>query len=173
MSRRASMFGGGSVGGAVEYRGDLPAPVTTYASTLPKTPLMSMSRIPQTPVRAGAPFVDRHPRRGGHTFFYSHGGVRMQNALPYQGAAGIGSVNSSEFQSYNVQLMDWQINRTWHESGYPRNLAYSTRVPQLETNQTGGPGRSQQTQRFLYNRVQSVQRARVQVRTYATRGSRS
>lgn len=173
MSTRSSVFGGGRPGGVIEYRGDLPAPDSTYASALPATPLASRLTVPATTNRTGSAVVDRRVRRGGHHFFYSHGAVPMPNALPGQGAAQIGGVNSSAFQPYNVALMDWQINTSWYESGYPRNLGLSTRVPQLQTNVTGAPGKSRQQPRPLFTRVQTVERARVVVRTYQTQGAKS
>ena len=171
MSRRASMFGTGATGGAVEYRGDLVAPTTTYASAAPYTPLTSRLHNPASTNRTNSAVVNRQLRRGGILSFYVHGGVDMQGALPYPGAAGVGQVQSSRFQRWLVQLMDWQINPSWYEAGYPRNLALSTRVPQLETNVTGGPGKSSSDQRPLFTQVQTVKRANVVVRSYPTRSS--
>lgn len=169
MSLRATKFGVGAPGGAVDYRGDLPAPVTTYAGAY-RDAATSHLRVPASTVVSGSAVVMRAPRRNGHAFFYSHGGVPMALPLARPGV-GAGGVESSQFQRTNVQLMDWQINSSWHEAGYPRNLGLSTRVPQPTTNQTGGPGRSQMVQRPLFTRVQSVPRARVLVRAYPTRST--
>lgn len=171
MSRRASIFGTGTPGGAVEYRGDLTPPNTSYASALPHQPLTSRLYNPSTTATTRSAVVVRAPRRGGMRSFYSHGAVPMPNALPHPGASGVGNVESSAFQPYNIQLMDWQINPSWYEAGYPRNLALSTRVPQLQTNVTGGPGRSSSDQRPLFTRVQTVRRATVSVRSYPTRSA--
>lgn len=169
MSKRASIFGTGAPGGNVEYRGDLPAPVATYAASAPSTPLMSRLFNPASTNRTGSAVVNRQDRRGGHHFFYVHGAVTMPGPLPAPGAGQVGGVQSSAYQRQLVQLMDWQVNTSWYESGYPRNLGYSTRVPQLQTNQTGGPGKSSSDQRPLFTRVQQVGRARAVVRTYPTR----
>jgi len=167
------MFGGGANGGEVEYRGDLTPPVASYASAAPYSPMTSRLYTPASENVTNSAVVARMPRRGGHVFFYSHGAVRMPNALPGNGATGPGGVNSSAFQPDNVQLMDWQINRAWAEAGRPRNLGLSTRVPQLRTNQTGGPGKSSSVQRPLFTRVQVVPRTRAVVRTYGTRSAQS
>lgn len=173
MSNRATIFGTGTPGGSVEYHGDITPPVTSYASSLPRTPLATRLNNPSSTNVTGSAVVARQPRRGGHMFFYSHGAVVMPNALPHPGAGGVGGVESSAFQPYNIQLMDWQINRSWYEAGYPRNLGLSTRVPQLQTNVTGGPGRSRSVQRPLFTQVQTVPRASVRVRSYPTKGTRS
>lgn len=172
MSRRASMFGTGSSGGVVEYKGDLTPPNTSYASALPNQPLASRLYNPASTAWTRSAVVTRAPRRGGMRSFYSHGAVTMPEALPMPGAGGVGGVRSSAFQTQNVQLMDWQINPSWGEAGRPRNLGYSTRVPQLQTNVTGGPGRSSSDQRPLFTRVQTVSRAQVSVRSYPTRSAR-
>src|SRR5512147_1892368 len=123
MSFRSTLFGSGAPGGNVEYRGDLTAPITTYASAVPGMPMTSRLYVPATRNITNSAVVTRAPRRGGMRSFYSHGAVPMPNALPRPGATGVGNVQSSAFQPYNVQLMDWQINPSWHEAGYPRNLA--------------------------------------------------
>jgi hypothetical protein len=126
---------------------------------------------PASTNRTRSAVVDRSPRRGDIAYFYVHGAVTQPNALPGQGATGPGGVNSSGFQNQLVQLMDWQINRGWYEAGFPRNLGLSTRVPQLQTNVTGGPGMSSSTQRPLFTKVQKVRRAGVKVNTYQTRSA--
>jgi hypothetical protein len=155
----------------LEYRGDLTPPDTSYASVLPTTPLTTRLFNPSSTNRTGSAVVTRAPRRNGQLFFYAHGAVTQPNALPNPGAASIGNVNSSAFQTQLVQLFDWQKNIAWHEAGYPRNLGLSTRVPQLETNVTGGPGKSSSDQRPLFTKVQQVQRARVVVRSYPTKSA--
>ena len=173
MSLRATRFGAGRNGGQIEYGGDLPAPVTSYASAAPTTPMQSGLQVPATTVVNKSAVVQRFERRGGHRFFYSHGAVPMPPALPRPGV-GVGGVESSLFQPYNVNLFDWMINASWFEAGYNgHNLGLSTRVSQLETNNTGGPGKSRSTARPLLTRVQTVERARVLVRTYQTRSAKS
>lgn len=172
MSIRSSLFGRGAPGGAVEYRGDLVAPITSYASTTPHSALTSRLGIQSSTNVNGSAVVNRQEQRGGIRSFYSHGGYRMPNALPFAGNTATGGVNRSAFQQTNIQLMDWQINPSWHQAGYPRNLALSTRVSQLQTNVNGAPGASSQDPRPLFTRVQTVERARIIVQSYKTRGAR-
>lgn len=169
MSIRSSRMSGGRQGGTVEYFGDLVPPVTSYAGAY-RDSITSSLVVPSSTNVTGSAVVARAPRRNGHAFFYSHGGVPMDMPLARPGV-GAGGVESSRFQPINVQLMDWQINASWHEAGYPRNLGLATRVPQPMTNRTGGPGRSEMGQRPLFTRVQNVPRARVLVRSYPTRSN--
>lgn len=171
MTSRATIFGTGAPGGAVEYRGDLPAPNQTYAGVLDNTPLISRLRQVASTAWTRSAIVNRAPRRGGIRSFYVHGGVVMPNGLPNPGPES-GNVNISAFQRVLVQLMDWQINPSWFEAGYPRNLGFSTRVSQLETNQTGGPGKSSSDQRPLFTKVQTVPRARAVTPRFGTRSAR-
>lgn len=167
MSIRANLFGGGKPGGDIDYRGDVVAPVRSYAQAGASTPLISHLSTPPSTNRTRSAVVSRRERRGDIRYFYSHGAVTMRAPLV---ATGPGTTPVSLFQQQNVQLMDWQINASWRETGYPRNLGWSTRVAQLETNTTGGPGQSQQTAKPHPTRVQQVPRSRVIVRTYPTRG---
>lgn len=170
MSVRATIYGTGAPGGRLEYKGDLQAPVTSYASAAKTTPLTSRNYNPASTNRTNSAVVDRRPRRGGHNFFYSHGAVPMRTPID-ESQTSMGLVPISTFQPYNVQLMDWQINTSWYEAGYPRNLGLSTRVPQLQTQVTGGGGPGAMDQRPLFTKVQQVQRARVLVQTYRTKAS--
>lgn len=169
MSLRASKFGSGGVGGQVEYPGDLTPPTRSYAASAPSTPLMSRLFNPPSINRTRSAVVNRQERRGGMQYFYSHGAIPMPVPAATR-ATGPGQVPSSAFQRMNNALVMWDINPAWGEAGYPQNQGWSTRVPQLETNITGGPGTSQQTARPEYTRVQAVPRSRVTVRTYPTRG---
>ena len=169
MSLRSTIFGTGTPGGTVEYPGDVPAPVQTYAGAY-RDSVTSHLSIPGTTNRTGSAVVMRAPTRNGNAFFYSHGAVRMPLALPSPGP-GVGGVETSEFQPHNIQLMDWQINASWHQAGYPRNLGLSHRQAQPRTGAVGAPGVSRMDQRPLFTRVQSVPRARVLVRSYPTRSA--
>jgi hypothetical protein len=174
MSYRATPFSTGRPGGVIEYRGDLEPPVTSYASATTQSPLTSRQRIPAASAWSGSAIVTRGLRRGGRgkgtEYFYSHGGYRMPVRVPTPGSSG---VPSTRFQQVNVQLFDWVIVPSLYEAGYPRNLGLSSKVPQPNTNVTGGPGKSAMDQRPLFTKVQTVARAKAIVQAYATRGTKS
>ena len=172
MVYRTTRLGNGMPGGAIEYRGDLPAPVTTYAASLSDSNLAANLMVPAATNRTWAPVVCRVPRNRIKAF-YVHGAETQPNALPYPGAAGVGEVNRSAFQDQLVLLTDWHINPGWYEAGYPRNLGLSTRVPQLVTQVTGGSGPGRSQPRPLFTRVQTVGRASATVKTYPTKGAKS
>lgn len=144
-------------------------PVTTYASALRNTPLFSQNQVQHSTNRAGSMVVNRKPRRNGLRYFYSHGGIVMPR--PTVPTPGAGGVASSGFQSILVQLHDWSQNLAWFAAGYPRNLGYSTRVQQLQTNVTGGPTDASMDARPLFPKVQSVRRATVVVPRYPTKSA--
>lgn len=170
MVQRTTLRGNAMPGGKIEYRGDLPAPVTTYAASLSDSTVASNLQVPASTNRTWAPVVNRVPRRKIRAF-YVHGAEIQPNALPYPGASGVGSVESSKFQKQLVILTDWHINPAWYEAGYPRNLGLSTRVPQLQTQVTGGGGPGKMAQRPLFTRVQTVGRATATVKTFPTKAA--
>lgn len=167
MTIRATQFGGGRPGGQIDYRGDVIAPTQSYASSQANTPMISRLSVPPSTNQTSSAVVKQSPRRGGMRYFLTYGAMRMP--LPVF-ASGPGQVPSSAFQSMSANRAEWDINPDWAEAGYPRNLGWSTKVPQLQTNITGGPGTSAQTAKPLFGRVQVVPRSRVTVRTYPTRG---
>lgn len=168
MTTRTSIFGVGRPGGRIEYPGDSQPPITSYAAAIRSSNIGDTLRVPASLNTTNSAVVNRAQRSGGMRSFYAHGAVPMPTPVPY---AGYGGVNSSAANQYNVNLFDWQINPSWFEAGYPRNLGLSTRVPQLQTNITGGPGKSRATARPLFTRVQQVPRAQVTVRTYQTKAA--
>lgn len=147
---------------------DVPPPVTTYASSPSRTPLMSQNQVPASTNRSGSMVVNRRLRRVGQQFFYSHGGVSMPT--PISGAAEGGVVNSRS-QMVNVQLMDWQKNTEWFAAGYPRNLGYVTRVAQPQTNASGGNGSSVMASKPIFPKVQKVPRYQAIPPSYPTRST--
>jgi len=162
----------GRYAGLVSYQGDLVPPVTSYASAAPYTPMVSVNYTPPTTAWTQSAVVNRVPRRGGLRYFYSHGAIRMPAwRVPYPGGAD-GRVNSSAFQPDLVQLDTWSQHDRWFEAGYPRNLGYSFRVPQLKTQVTGGQGPGRMAQRPLFPRVQRVPRYSTTAPTYATRSAK-
>lgn len=175
MATRTSARGNAMPGGPVQYPGDLTPPVTSYAYPMSNTSIGRRLRIPGSTVSTGSAVVSRAMRRGGprggHQYYYSYGPMRMRT--PFTGSAGFGQTHyRSGFQPVNDVLLDWQINPSWAEAGYPANLGLSHRQAQLPTNASGGPGPATMAQRPLFNGVQQVPRARVQIRAYPTRGGR-
>lgn len=168
MSTRTTMRGNGMPGGRIQYAGDLTPPTSSYASGFNSSSLATRMTIAATQVGTGAPVVHRKSRRGGILSFVSMGGRQMRQPVPAQ--AAYGNVQSSPFQPINVGLVAWQINPSWHEAGYPRNLGLSQRTPQPRTNVTGAPGRSRMQPAPLFTRVQQVPRARANIRVYNTQG---
>lgn len=152
----------------IQSKYDVIPPVTSYAASALRTPLISQNNIPPSTNRSGAPVVNRKDRRNGQQFFYSHGAVPM---LPPIDQVAKGGVNTSRFQTSNVQLMDWQKNLSWFEAGFPRNLGWVTRVSILDTKASGGPGNSTMDSRPLFHRVQRVPRYQALPATYNTRSS--
>jgi hypothetical protein len=162
--------GGPPNAGEITYRGDLPAPVTTYASAQANLPMRTRLTVPAGTNRTGAPVVNRVPRRNGLRYFYSHGGIRMPfGGVPRPGAGG---VTSSAFQQILVQLHDWVTNRNWYEGGYPQNLGLSFRAQQLVTKATGGPTSAAMETKPVFAKVQTVRRYSVTPPRYPTRSAR-
>lgn len=172
MSFRMRMSGGvgipsGQYAGLLSYEGDIPAPVTTYASAAPYTPLVSANVTPATTAWTRAAVVMRVPRRRGLRYFYNYGSTPM----PAPGCRASNRVESSLFQPIKTQLVDWTQNDAWFEGGYPRNLGFTFRVPQLKTQVTGGAGPGAMAQRPLFPRVQRVPRYSTYIPQYPTRGT--
>lgn len=160
----------GRYAGLVAYEGDIPAPVTSYASAARYTPLVSVNVVPGSSAWTKSAVVNRVPRRNGLRYFYSHGGTDMPIGIPYPGGAD-GRVSSSSFQRTLVTLHDWSQNDAWYIC-YPRNLGWSFRTPQLKTQVTGSAAPGTMAQRPLFPRVQRVPRASVVPPSYQTRSAR-
>lgn len=133
--------------------------------------MLSILSIPGSTVRTKSSVVFRIPRRTGHRYFYAHGGITMPvNAVP---TPGNGGVPSSAYQPILVQLHDWMVNAAWYAAGYPRNLGYSFRVHQLNTQVTGGSGPGRMQVKPVYPGVQTVRRYSVRPRVYPTKAASS
>jgi hypothetical protein len=156
--------------GNVAYRGDLPAPVTTYASAAANLPMRARLNVPPSTNLDGSAVVNRVERRAGHRYWYSHGGVTMP--MPGVPRPGAGGVFSSSFQQTLVQLHDWMINLEWYAAGYPRNMGYSFRAQQVQTRTTGGPTAAAMQQRPLFPKVQTIKRYTVATPRYPTRSTK-
>lgn len=153
----------------IVWEGDLPAPITTYASSQRNSPLFSQNQVQRSSNRTGSMVVNRRPRRNGLRYWYSHGGIVMP--APQVPTPGAGGVRQSVYQNILVQLHDWSQNLALFAAGYPRNLGYSTRVPQLVTKASGGPTDATMDARPLFPRVQRVRRYSVTTPTYNTRSA--
>lgn len=146
--------------GMVEFEGDLTPPVTSYAGSYKSTAIGSRGYSQGfSSAWTKAAVVQRRLRQNGLIYSYSHGGVTNSTRLPYPGSSD-GFVRSSVFQRVFVTLHTWTTNVGWFSGGYPRNLGWSFRTPQLQFNaQTnGGSGGARMTQRPMFNKVQTVPR---------------
>lgn len=158
-------------GSQVTWEGDLTPPVVSYAASVRKSPLFTGLTVPASTNGTRSAVVDRKATRKGLLYFYSHGGIDMPaQSVPTPGAGGVAN---SRFQRTLVQLHDWVINTGWYMGGYPRNLGYSFRQGQLQTQVSGGSGPGMMQQRPLFPAVQNVPRYASPIRRYATRSSRS
>lgn len=157
--------------GEVAWEGDLPAPVTTYASARAGLPMHTRSVVPASTGKTGSAVVDRRDTRNGIDYYYSHGGIPMP--LDHVLVPGGGGVRESQANQWLVQLHDWVLNRSWFRAGYPRNLGYSFRTPQLSTERTGGPTKAAMQQAPIFPKVQTVRRPSVTPPRYPTKGASS
>lgn len=160
----------GQYAGLVSYEGDLPSPVTTYASSARTSPVTSVNFVPGTTAWTRSAVVQRIPRRTGLRYFYQFGSMSMPAPYPSGGTRG---VNSSQFQRRNTTLTAWSQNDAWYEGGYPSNLGLTFRVPQLKTQVTGGSGPGSMAQRPLFTKVQRVKRYSSYAPTYNTKSAKT
>lgn len=160
----------GRYAGLVSYEGDLPAPVTSYASNQRTSPVTSVNITPATTAWTQSSVVNRIPRRDGIRYSYGYGTTKMPVPYPSGGNRG---VNSSEFQPRNGQLVAYSQNDAWYAAGYPSNLGLTFRVPQLKTQVTGGSGPGWMAARPLFTRVQTVRRYSTYAPTYKTKSAPS
>jgi len=159
--------------GMVEYEGDLPSPVSSYAGSYQSTAMGSrgFSQGSSTAWTRSA-VVQRRARQNDLLYVYSHGGAEQKTRLPFPGGAD-GRVRSSLFQTMLVRLNDFTENMGWYAAGYPRNLGWSFRVPQIRTNPTGGSTPSRMTAQQVLTKVQQVPRYSTVPPAYATRSANS
>ena len=160
-----------TAGGQVTWEGDLVPPVTSYAASVRQSPLFSGLNVPASANSTRSAVVNRRDLRKGLLYFYAHGGDVMP--LPQVTNPPGGGVRLSAFQQVLVTLHDWVINEGLFMAGYPRNLGYSFRTPQLKTQVSGGSGPGMMAQRPLFPGVQTVPRYTAPVRRYSTKGARS
>lgn len=155
--------------GLVSYVGDLPAPVSSYASAAPYTPMVSVNKTPGTTAFTRSAVVHRIPRRKGIRYVYGHGSTVM----PSPGVRASNRVESSIFQPVQVKLVNYTQNDAWFEGGYPQNLGLSFRTPQLATQVTGAPGPGIMAARPLFPRVQKIRRYSTYAPQYNTKSAKT
>jgi len=158
--------------GMVEYEGDLAPPETSYARAQDFTAFGSVQSPDSSTAFTRAPIVARRLRQNGLEYVYSMGGETRPVRLPYPGASS-GNVWSSIFQTRLNQLRTWTVNHGWYSAGYPRNLGWTFRTPQIKFNPTNGPTKAAMGPTPVFNRVQLVPRYSTVPRTYPTVASKS
>jgi hypothetical protein len=152
------------------FYGEMPMPATQYATTV--TALTSLETVPSVrTVASNASIVDRRSRRNG--LQYTAGRMSRPNGLPETPKP----VRSSKFQKWligpqvnYIQNLDWYIvyPAATVMFGGDRNLALSTRVDQLATRTTGGPGPASMRPAPRFSRVQQVPRYSTVPRMFPT-----
>lgn len=151
--------------------GEMPVPATHFVSAV--TPLKSLEVVPD--VLAGhdtAGTVERRDKMTGYT------PTAGRQSYPTETPQMAKPVQSSKFQDWLVgPMVNFVQNRFLYRCGYPaatvmnggkHNLALSTRVDQLATRSTGGPGPSQMTSAPRFKRVQTIPRYSTMPRAYKT-----
>jgi hypothetical protein len=143
-----------------EFYGNMPMPATQYATSV--TALQSLDITPAVrTIASNASVVDRHLRRNG--LVYTAGRQSDKNTPPQIPRP----VLSSVFQKWLIgPQVNYILNNDWYIAypaatvmfGGDHNLALSTRVDQLTTRTTGGPGPSQMGAAPRFKRVQQVPR---------------
>lgn len=172
MAVHASPFGPGHPGGVIEYRGDVPAPDTTYAAAISASPFGGRLRVPASRASVTTtPVVSRLNRMRGIIAHVLDGAVRMPPATIV--GPGYGKTRGSVYQPFDVHRSTWIENRGLHQAGYPRNLGLTFRGPQRLDTASGAGGDSVMQPRPLWRGVQQIGRARASVITYPTQGAQS
>lgn len=155
--------------------GEMPVPATLFATS--STALRSIDVTPSVPNSASnAAVVDRHNRRNGTVS--TAGRQSYETPVPPM----YNSPYSSKFQNWLMgPQVNYILNACLYRCGYPaatvmnggrHNLALSTRVDQLATRTSGGPGKSVMTQsQRRFSRVQSIPRYSTMPKAYPTQGT--
>ena len=153
------------------FYGEMPMPATAYEMST--AAIHSKDVVPSVvPNSANAAIVRRGNRRNG--YFATDGTNDRISPCPpmYE------SPYSSKFQELLIgPIVNYVQNACLYRAGYPaasvmngglHNLALSTRVDQLVTRQTGGPGPAAMTPYPRFNRVQNVPRYATMPKSYPT-----
>lgn len=113
-----------------------------YWKPVSPSPIAAHMAVPSEPTTWKAPVVYRAQRKYGMRYLYARGAVR-QPISPLGTGPDLGqAVWSSDFQPDFFTLHDAGFNDALYQAGYPGfNLGLSFKVPVLQTNATGGPGK--------------------------------
>lgn len=128
---------------AVAVAGQLEPVEPAYYKPTSPSPIAGHMGIPSEPTTWKAPVVKRGQRTVGMRYLWAHGGVR-QPISPLGTGPDIGvAVWSSDFQPDLIgPIHDAGFNDALFQAGYPGfNLGLSFKVPTLQENATGGPGK--------------------------------
>lgn len=160
--------------GAAPYP-EMPVPATAYVTS--STRLRSTDEVPPSPVPqwTNAAFVSRGNRRNG---YLATAGSRIRRAVTPQVYE---SPDSSKFQPDLVgPQVDYVLNACLYRAGYPaasvmngglRNQALSTRVDQLVTRTSGGPGAATMLPAPRFRKVQTIPRYATMPQQYPTQSA--
>ena len=142
------------------FYGEMPIPVTAYAQSVSRLESVDIQPSVRT-VASNASIVDRRNRRKG---LHYTAGRQLRRAAPPQMNKPVPSSKFNE-HLYGPQV-NYVINKAWYIA-YPaasvmlgglRNLAWSTKVDQLPTRTSGGPGPSAMLPAPRFKSVQTVPR---------------
>jgi hypothetical protein len=143
-----------------QFYGEMPVPATQFATSV--TALSSLEVIPSVrTVMANASVVTRRDRRNG--LQYIAGRQSRRNQLPQQPTP----VRSSRFEKWLIgPQVNYVLNDDWYIAypaatvmfGGDHNLALSTKVDQLPTRTSGGPGPATMTAAPWLRKVQAIPR---------------
>lgn len=156
-----------------DFYGQMPTPATQFATSV--TALASLEVIPAVRTNASnATVVDRHWRRNG--LVYTAGRQSSKGTAPQQPQP----VRSSNFSKWLIgPQVNYIMNDDWYIAypaatvmfGGDRNLALSSRVDQLPTRTSGGPGPSTMRPAPRFTKVQQVPRYSVIPSQYPTQST--
>lgn len=157
------------------FYGEMPVLATDYATST--TALRSLEVVPSTPNSASnASIVNRANRRNGT--ISTSGTEDFPEITPQYPPY----VESSKFQPKLLgPLVNYVLNACLYRAGYPaasvmngglHNLALSTRVDQLPTRISGGPGpAAMTTSQRRFQRVQNIPRFSTMPQQYKTQST--
>jgi hypothetical protein len=153
----------------------MPIPATAYVSSTAR--LQSTDRQPSVrTVASNASVVDRRDRRNG--IDYTAGRQSRHDAGPQR----LKAVVSSAFQQWLIgPHVNYILNDDWYIAypaatisfGTMRNLAWSSRVDQLPTRTSGGPGPATMLPAPRFKSVQTVPRYSTMPSMYNTQSQQT
>lgn len=158
------------------FYGELPVPATDYATSA--TALKSLEVVPSTPtVASNASVVSRVDKMTGYTATAGRQNYETPTPPMYK------SPYSSKCQDWLMgPQVNYVLNLFLYRCGYPaasvmngglHNLALSTRVDQLVTRQTGGPGPAAMLPAPRFGMVQKIPRFSTMPKTFPTQSAQA